>query len=98
MATERDTWQRPTAFYNRTVKWLFYVVSTVFLLGLLIQTGVSVRRFFEGLLYGTDLIRQMLPPTASPEQFWRMIEKLGESVAMSMLATAIGVTISIPIG
>jgi phosphonate transport system permease protein len=98
MATEKRTWRRPTSFYNHTVKYLFYLGSALFLLVLLLRTDVSIERFGQGLLFGADLLGQMVPPTATERQFNRMIRMLGESIAMSMLATVFGVLISIPIG
>ncbi|MUW14286.1 phosphonate ABC transporter, permease protein PhnE [Halorubrum sp. CBA1125] len=98
MAADQQTWRRPTAFYNRTVKWLFYIGSVLFVGLLLSRTGVSPGRFWQGILFGIDLVGQMVPPTATETQFNRMMEMLGESVAMSMLATVLGVLISIPFG
>jgi len=98
MATERDSWQRPTAFYNRKVKWITYVVSFALVAWIVSQADASIVRFFEGLGYGVALLGDMLPPTADARQVERVIGKLGESIAMSMVATLLGVAISIPIG
>ncbi|MEY7850093.1 phosphonate ABC transporter, permease protein PhnE [Natrarchaeobius sp. A-rgal3] len=95
----RSTWRRPTAFHNRQVKWGVYVALAAFLAWSLwgILAGVGLSRFTDGLGYGLALLQTMYPPRTESEALIRLGDRLLESVAMAMVATVLGVTISVPI-
>ena len=100
MATEQPeqrTWRRPTAFYNHYVKWAVYVVITVFLLWSAWNMRISVARVIEGWGAAIGLIQGMVPPEFTPFKMDLLIEGLIESLAMSVIATIVGVLLSIPV-
>ncbi|WP_436345957.1 phosphonate ABC transporter, permease protein PhnE [Natronorubrum sp. FCH18a] len=100
-------WQRPTAFYNRAVKWFVYAIGTVFILWNLWEARVSFDRFVYGLEQGGVVLEGMYPPDfgitvsasgiETDQRFWRIYDGMLETLAMSIVATVAGVVISIPI-
>lgn len=95
----RSTWHRPTTFYDHRVKWGVYVSLAAFLAWSLwgILAGVGLSRFTEGFGYGVTFLQTMYPPRTEAGDLIRLGDRLLETVAMAMVATAIGVTISIPV-
>lgn len=62
------------------------------------QLDVSWERFVAGLDAGRKFIDRMFPPNMEADK-WEMIAKgLKESVEIAVIATAIGLTLSLPIG
>lgn len=102
MATERSrsdrrTWQRPTAFYNQWVKWGVYLVIAAFLLWSLYDVRISPARLAQGAEQAAGLLASMFPPEITPRKRELLVAGMIESVAMSVVATVIGVAISLPI-
>lgn len=100
MATEpgsRRTWTRPTAFYNRWVKWAVYAVITVFLLWSLWDMRISPDRLAQGWGAAAGLVGSMFPPEVTPFKRDLLIEGMVESIAMAIIATVVGVIISLPV-
>ncbi|MEM4781197.1 MAG: phosphonate ABC transporter, permease protein PhnE [Halalkalicoccus sp.] len=100
-------WRRPTVFYNTTVKWLVYAALVAFVLGNLWLVRVSADRLLVGLENGAILVSSMVPPEFGislhsrgivvTDATLRIWNGMVETVAMSIVATAVGVVISIPI-
>lgn len=100
-------WRRPTAFYNHTVKYLVYALTVAFILWNLWAARISPDRLAYGFGQIGPLLEQMFPPdigvtiTSSgietDQRFWRIYDGMVETLAMSIVATAAGVLISIPI-
>ncbi|WP_132058446.1 phosphonate ABC transporter, permease protein PhnE [Halorussus amylolyticus] len=90
-------WHRPTAFYNRYVKYAVYALIVGFVLFSIWDLRVSLDRFLQGMSAGATLVSNMLPPAATPSQFQLMVRGVVESIVMSILATAIGVVVSVPV-
>ncbi|UVE50996.1 phosphonate ABC transporter, permease protein PhnE [Haloferax larsenii] len=101
MATQSGSvdgkWERPTAFYNRTTKYVVYVLITGFVLYSFWNIRVSPDRFLRGLGGGVTLVSNMLPPAATPMQFDLMVQGIVESILMSIIATTIGIIVSAPV-
>ncbi|MDQ2055690.1 MULTISPECIES: phosphonate ABC transporter, permease protein PhnE [Halobellus] len=100
MATEQSdtrSWQRPTAFYNRYVKWAVYVVIGAFLLWSAWNMRISPARAAQGWTAAAELLGGMFPPEFTPFKTDLLIQGLIESLAMSVVATIIGVILSIPV-
>ena len=100
MATEhpdRRTWRRPTAFYNRYVKWAVYAVIAAFLLWSLYDMRVSPARLLQGWDAAVGLVASMLPPELTPFKRSLLIEGMIESLAMAVVATVVGVILSLPV-
>jgi len=102
MATEQTpvtAWQRPTVFYNHTVKWIVYILTTLFVLWSLVSllAGVSPQRIVDGMGFGASLVSSMVPPETEATAVNRVIDLVLESIAMAMIATVTGILISIPV-
>lgn len=100
-------WDRPTVFYNRTIKWLVYAALVVFVLGNLWIVRVPIDRLLLGLENAVVLVSSMFPPDFGisvhsrglvvNDDTLRIWNGMVETVAMSIVATVVGVAISIPI-
>lgn len=100
MATERAErreWSRPTAFYNRYVKWLVYLVIAAFFLWSVWNMRISFARVLQGWDAAAGLVTSMVPPEFTPFKMDLLVEGMVESIAMSVVATIVGVIISIPV-
>jgi phosphonate transport system permease protein len=99
MATgEQDrTWERPTVFRRREIKWAVYAGILAFLFWSGWDLGVDPSRIADGLGRGVTLLGDFFPPDATPRQAERILDKMIESVAMAMVSTVTGILLSIPI-
>lgn len=95
--TDRRTWEPPTAFANKTVKWIVYAVIVVFFLWSAWGVRISPDRFLIGLEAGVNLVQSMFPPDFGPRQLNLIRIGMIETVAMAIVATVIGVVISLPV-
>ncbi|MFC5367258.1 phosphonate ABC transporter, permease protein PhnE [Salinirubrum litoreum] len=100
MAT-KDTspreWSRPSAFYNDWVKYGVYLVITAFVLWSFYNMRISPDRMLQGADQAAGLLTSMFPPEWTPRKRDLLIEGMVESIAMSVIATVIGVAISLPV-
>lgn len=99
MATDAAdrTWERPTAYYNKTVKWLIYTIVIVFFLWSAWEVRITLDRFVIGLEAGSRLVSSMVPPNFAPRQRSLIWSGMVESIAMAIVATVIGVILSLPV-
>lgn len=99
MAAEpaRREWTRPTAFYNQWVKYAVYLVIVLFLLWSLYDMRISVERVVQGWDQAAGLLASMFPPELTPRKRELLVEGMVESIAMAVVATVIGVAVSLPI-
>lgn len=92
-----ETWERPTAFYNRTTKYVVYVGITAFVIYSLWNIRVAPSRIVQGISAGATLLSNMLPPAVTPMQLDLMVQGIIESIVMSIVATALGIVVSAPV-
>ena len=97
MATGERTWQRPTIFRTRRVKWAVYAGFLAFFVWSAVGIGFDPRRVLQGIGNTAVLIGDFLPPDATARELNRIIAKMLESVAMAMVATVTGIAVSIPV-
>ncbi|USZ72111.1 phosphonate ABC transporter, permease protein PhnE [Natronosalvus halobius] len=90
-------WERPTVFYNATVKYAIYLAIAAFVLWSLWEIRIGFDRFASGFEAAANLAEGMYPPNFGPRKRELIYEGMVESIAMSIVATFIGVIISIPI-
>ena len=100
-------WRRPTVFYNRSVKYLFYTLVVAFIVWSVWSLRIPMERLLIGLEQIGFLASNMFPPefgvrfeSGRPilnDNGQRILTGVIESLAMSFVATAVGVMISIPI-
>ncbi len=91
------SWERPTVFYNKQIKYLLYSAIGLFILWSAWELRPSPSRLIGGMEAFFSLLTTMFPPDFSPDARGRIWTGMLESIAMSIVATAIGVLISIPI-
>ena len=97
MAASERTWERPTVFGRREVKWGVYVGVVAFFAWSAWGVGLNVPRVVDGVGRGVTLLGDFFPPDATPRQTQRIVDKMFESVAMAMVSTATGIVLSVPI-
>jgi phosphonate transport system permease protein len=92
------TWERPTVFYNKYVKWGLYALIVLFVVWSMWDIRISVDRFVVGMGAAVDLVQNMFPPELTPRKRELLVEGLAESINMSIVATVLGILVSIPVG
>jgi phosphonate transport system permease protein len=97
VATGERTWQRPTVFGRREIKWAVYAGILAFFAWSTWGLGIDPGRIAQGFGRGLTLLGDFFPPQATPQQFQRIIDKMIESVAMAMVSTVTGIALSVPI-
>ncbi|WP_254765767.1 phosphonate ABC transporter, permease protein PhnE [Salinilacihabitans rarus] len=90
-------WERPTVFYNAAVKYVVYAAIAAFVLWSLWEIRIGVDRILSGAAAALDLLREMYPPNFGPRKRELILRGMVESIAMSIVATVVGVVVSIPI-
>mgnify|MGYP000588993956 FL=1 len=96
-AADRRTWQRPTTFRSRRVKWLVYSAVLALVAWSVASLQITPGRFLSGIGYGYELIKSMLPPETGQENLLRLWDRLVETIAMAMVATVAGIAMSLPV-
>ncbi len=91
------TWERPTAFGNKLTKYVVYGAIVLFVLWSAWELRPSYARMVGGAEASVSLLTTMFPPDFTPDARTRIWDGMIESIAISIVATVIGVTISIPI-
>jgi phosphonate transport system permease protein len=91
------TWERPTTFGRREVKWAVYGGTVAFLVWSAAGIGVDPARVAAGVGNGVTLIGDFFPPQATPVQAERIVDKMIESVAIAMVSTLTGILLSVPV-
>jgi phosphonate transport system permease protein len=97
VATGERTWERPTAFGRREIKWAVYAAVLAFFAWSTWGLGIDPGRIVDGIGSGITLLGDFFPPRATPRQAQRILDKMVESVAMAMLSTLTGILLSVPI-
>ena len=97
VATSDRTWERPSVFGRRELKWAAYAGVVGFFLWSAWDLGASPVRIADGVGNVVTLLGDFFPPEATPRQTTRIVDKMLESVAMAMVSTVTGIAISIPI-
>jgi phosphonate transport system permease protein len=64
----------------------------------LLTLDVTSERFIRGLTQGSQFLKRLWPPNLQPSKLDLMWSGLLESVEIAILATAIGVALSLPLG
>ena len=103
MSTEHYTsdgdWQRPTAFYNQYAKYGAYLVFALVVLWGIWVIRVEPSRLLTGFGEGVRLLSGMYPPAFGQDDpnKWALLSRgISESVYMAMVASVVGVALSIP--
>lgn len=95
MSTARDTWRRPPFIANPLLRWGLYLGVAVYVVWVVATLPVDWNRISEGLTRAGRIFGGAFPP--SFERSGLLIDGFLESLKIAVLATAIGVLLSIPI-
>ncbi len=87
-AAFEPNWPRRLGFLALAI-YVAYAMSTL---------DFTYERFVRGLTQGAIFLGRLWPPNFAPDKLALMREGLVESVQIAILATAIGIILSIPIG
>jgi len=91
------SWERPTVFYNKKVKYLIYGLILLFFAYSFWNLRISPSRFLRGIGAGVELVSSMLPPAYTPSQRELLIQGILESIVMTIVATTMGIIVSVPV-
>ena len=96
--TPSRNWRRPTAFGSHRIKHTIYALVVAFVGWNALQLRVSVDRLLLGVSEGSNLLARMLTfQGVGRHELSVIVSGTIETVAMSVVATIVGVLVSIPI-
>lgn len=92
-----DTWRRPPFISNPALRWTIYGGAVLYLVLALQSVEVNWTRVAEGMVRAGRLLAGFLKPDFVTR--WSDIALgMQESLTMTVIATAVGILISVPIG
>jgi len=89
--------RRPTFLPNWTARvvWLLLLAYVLYAGSIL---DVTWERFQVGIEQGSRFISRMFPPDLAPDKLTLMVRGLYESLEIAVIASALGIVLSLPIG
>jgi phosphonate transport system permease protein len=95
MSAARDTWRRPPFIANPVLRWALYLGVGVYVVWVIATLPVDWNRVSEGVTRAGRIFGGAFPP--SFERSGLLVDGFLESLRIAVLATAVGVLVSIPI-
>lgn len=86
------------AFLPNWRKRLAFLAFALYVLYALSTLGGTWERFYKGLAQGAKFLDRLWPPAVAPDLLALMTEGMLESLQIAVLATVVGILLSIPIG
>jgi len=83
------------AHWGQRAAWIALAVYTLYALSTL---EITPERFVRGLSHGGDFLARMWPPNLERSKLELLWQGMIESIQIAILATALGVLLSIPLG
>src|SRR6185369_8835876 len=96
-ATIPRTWKKPPLIKSAWLRWLLGLGAALYLALALGTTDVNWARVWAGLPRGAQFLSAFFPPDFT-SRWSEIVEGISESLWMTMVATVIGIGLSIPIG
>lgn len=96
MSTPSDRSAKRNPFPANWSSRIIWVAVGVYLVYALSLIDISSQRMIEGLGHGANMLGRMVPPDFS--RWSLLLEGLLESLEIAILASAVGITLSLPIG
>jgi phosphonate transport system permease protein len=96
-ATTPRLWTKPPLIKSRWLRWTLGICAVVYLALALATTEVNWLRVWEGLPRGARFFAAFFPPDFA-SRWGDISEGILESLWMTVVSTAIGIAISIPVG
>lgn len=88
-------WQRPQFFSNPLVRWAIPILGTAYVIWAISTLSINWTRVMEGLPRAARIFGGAWPPDFSRTNL--IISGFTESIQIALLATALGLLISVPI-
>ncbi|MHC3439088.1 phosphonate ABC transporter, permease protein PhnE [Natrialbaceae archaeon A-gly3] len=95
--TEYVAWRRPTVFPSHRTKYLTYLLLVGFVLWSAWEIRISPERFVQGIGATAEFLETMWPPDFGERERELIREGVGETLAMAVIATILGVVVSLPV-
>jgi phosphonate transport system permease protein len=92
-----STWERPSAFSDRRIKWFVYGIIIIFVIWSAWEMRPSLARLLGGLSIAGDLLVDMIPPNFGPRERGLIVTGIIETIAIANVATVLGILISVPV-
>ncbi len=87
-----------TAFQPNWPARIGWILLAIYVVWAANQLDVTWARFADGLGNAAKFLARMFPPNFAPEKIEMIVKGLAESVQIAVIATFIGIAISLPIG
>jgi phosphonate transport system permease protein len=97
MAYASRRWSRPPRIASARLRWALWLGLALYLALAIGTLEINWSRVYEGIPRGQKFVLAFLPPDFV-SRFDAIVEGVAESLWMTVVSTAIGVLISIPIG
>src|SRR5262247_786233 len=91
------TWKKPPLIKSAWLRWTLIAGVVVYLAVVFQTTPVNWVRVWEGLPRGTAFVASFFPPDFV-SRWDEIVEGIAESLWMTVVATVVGIAISIPVG
>jgi phosphonate transport system permease protein len=98
MSATLPTTQTREAFLPNWPRRAAFIALGLYTLYALSTLEITWARFLRGLDQGARFLDRLWPPNFAPDKLALMTEGLLESIQIAVLATAVGILISLPIG
>ena len=96
-ATAPRVWRKPPAIRSAALRWAITVGVVVYLAAAFGTTDVNWGRVWEGLPRGARFLSAFFPPDFTT-RWSEILDGMLESLWMTVVATAIGIVLSVPVG
>src|ERR1700730_16780688 len=96
-ALESRRWKKPPFIRRAWLRWALGVGAAVYLALALGTTEVNWTRVWDGLPRGAQFFAAFFPPDFKT-RWGEILEGISESLWMTVVSTAVGIAISIPVG
>ena len=96
-ALESRRWKKPPFIRRAWLRWMLGVGAAVYLALALGTTEVNWTRVWDGLPRGVQFFAAFFPPDFKT-RWGEILEGISESLWMTVVSTAVGIAISIPVG
>src|SRR6185437_10862095 len=90
-------WRKPPLIKRAWLRWTLGLGAALYLALALGTTEVNWTRVWEGLPRGAQFVKAFFPPDFV-SRWDEIVEGISESLWMTVVATVVGVALSIPVG
>lgn len=96
-AAAQRRWTKPPLIKSAWLRWSLLAAAVVYLALVFETTPVNWTRIWEGIPRGAAFLRAFFPPDFA-SRWVEIVEGISESLWMTVVSTAVGIALSIPVG